>query len=81
MDGVRVVTATTQVVPRLRLAVAAAPDPHLLRVAIEARLRGAAWPAGPERTVADAVVAAARSALAAGTAASTDTRHGEAPCR
>ena len=68
-------TQRAYVVPPLRVAVATAPDPHLLRVAIETRLRGAAWPAGPERTVADAVVAAAERALSA------DSTDGEAPCR
>jgi len=35
-----------------------APSPFLLRTAIETVLRGGPWPAGPERTVADAVASA-----------------------
>ena len=49
---------------RLRVQVAAAPAPGLLRPAIERRLAGGAFPAGPEdavgKAVADAVAAGAR---------------------
>ena len=41
----------------LRIDVDRAPDPFLLRAAVEARLAGRPW-AGPERVVADRVVAA-----------------------
>jgi hypothetical protein len=44
----------------LRVEVDAAPDPGLLRPAIEAALAGRPWPAGPEATVARAVADAAR---------------------
>lgn len=51
---------------RLRVQVPAAPAPGLLRPAIERRLAGRAFPAGPEdaigKAVADAVAAAARRA-------------------
>jgi hypothetical protein len=43
---------------RLRVDVAARPDPYLLRTAISARLAGRSWPAGPEMAVADAVASA-----------------------
>lgn len=52
----------------LRVPVDRAPSPYLLRTAIETVLRGGAWPAGPEATVAQAVVAAVRGAHAARTA-------------
>jgi len=48
---------------RLRVEVDAAPSPHLLRVAIESRLAGRAFGAGPEDAVAAAVQAAVRSHL------------------
>jgi hypothetical protein len=42
----------------VRVEVGEAPEPGLLRAAIEARLSGRAWPRGPEATVADAVARA-----------------------
>jgi hypothetical protein len=49
---------------RVRVEVPAAPAPGLLRAAIERRLAGSAFPAGPEdavgRAVADAVAARER---------------------
>jgi len=45
----------------LRVEVAAAPRPELLRAAIEARVAGRPW-SGPEAKVADAVATAAREA-------------------
>ena len=48
---------------RLRVDVDARPSPHLLRVAIEARLAGRAFGAGPEDAVAAAVAAAVRPRL------------------
>lgn len=39
----------------LRVDVGAAPEPGLLRPAIEAALAGRAWPSGPEAAVARAV--------------------------
>lgn len=53
---------------RLRVEVDAAPEPGLVRPAIEARLRGAPWPAGPEAVVAQAVADAVARAVAATTA-------------
>jgi hypothetical protein len=51
---------------RVRVEVPATPAPGLLRLAIERRLAGSAFPAGPEDTVAkavaDAVAAGAREA-------------------
>jgi hypothetical protein len=49
---------------RLRVDVAEAPEPGLVRPAIEARLRGAAWPTGPEAVIAEAVAEAAAAATA-----------------
>ncbi len=46
----------------VRVQVAAAPAAAQLRDAIEAHLRGAPWPAGPEATVAAAVADAVRTA-------------------
>jgi hypothetical protein len=43
-------------VDRLRVAVDGEVDPHLLAAAIRRRVAGDAWPAGPERVVADAVL-------------------------
>jgi hypothetical protein len=52
------VTAAVPTQPlRLRVEVAALPDPHLLRAAIAARLAGRPW-AGPEAPVAELVVEA-----------------------
>jgi hypothetical protein len=53
---------------RLVVRVDAAPRPHLLRAAVEAGLRGAPWPPGPERAVADAVARAVAGAAAPGRA-------------
>lgn len=39
----------------VQVEVSQAPDPFRLRAAIEARVAGRSWPAGPERAVADAV--------------------------
>lgn len=39
----------------MNVRVETAPSPFLLRTAIETVLRGGAWPAGPEKAVADAV--------------------------
>jgi hypothetical protein len=39
----------------LRVDVQQPPDPFRLRAAIEARVAGRAWPAGPERAIAEAV--------------------------
>lgn len=50
----------------LRLTVDAAPDPGLLRPAIEAALAGRSWPPGPEARVAAAVAAAVRGRDAGG---------------
>jgi hypothetical protein len=41
-------------IPTVEVRVATAPDPHLLRAAVEARLDGRPW-SGPEAAVADAV--------------------------
>jgi hypothetical protein len=49
---------------RLRVEVATAPDAGLVRPAIEARLRGAPWPAGPEAVVAQAVADAVAAQVA-----------------
>lgn len=49
---------------RLRVEVETAPEPGLVRPAIEARLRGAPWPAGPEAIVAQAVADAVAVAAA-----------------
>lgn len=48
------------VLPRLRVEVRAAPNPHLLRAAIESRLAGRTFSPGPE----DAVGAAVAKAVA-----------------
>jgi hypothetical protein len=58
----------------------AAPRPHLLRAAVEAGLRGAPWPPGPERAVADAV-ADAVAATVAPARAGAPPAEGAAPCR
>ncbi|MFN2627074.1 MAG: hypothetical protein ABR569_00370 [Gaiellaceae bacterium] len=47
---------------RVRVEVRAAPKPGLLRAAIERRLAGTAFPAGPEDVVAQAVARAVREA-------------------
>lgn len=47
---------------RLRVVVDSRVDPLLLAPAIRVRLAGGAWPAGPERQVADAVEAAVAAA-------------------
>ena len=47
---------------RLRVEVDRAPDPFLLRAAIEAGLAGRPW-AGPERAVADRVLEAVTEAV------------------
>lgn len=44
-------------VPQLRVEVDGTVDAHLLAAAIRRRVAGDPWPHGPERTVADAVVA------------------------
>jgi len=51
----------------LRVEVDAAPEPGLLRPAIEAALAGRPWPAGPEATVARVVAEATQAATAATT--------------
>jgi hypothetical protein len=48
---------------RLRVEVGSAPSPHLLRAAIESRLAGRTFGAGPEDAVAEAVAAAVRPRL------------------
>ncbi len=48
---------------RLRVDVAAAPSPHLLRAAIERRLAGGPTGAGPEDAIAETVARAVRSRL------------------
>jgi hypothetical protein len=48
---------------RLRVEVPSAPSPYLLRAAIEARLAGRAFGAGPEDAIADAVAQAVRPKL------------------
>lgn len=50
---------------RMRVEVATAPEPGLVRPAIEARLAGVPWPAGPEAVVANAVAVAVADAVAA----------------
>lgn len=47
--------------PRLRVRVSGAVDPHVIAPAIRSRLAGGDWPAGAERDLADAVVAAYES--------------------
>ena len=56
-------TAKRQHGLRLRVDVTSAPSPYLLRAAIEARLAGRTFGAGPEDTVADAVERAVRARL------------------
>lgn len=46
--------------PDLQVTVDSAPEPGLIRPAIEAALAGRSWPAGPEATIAAAVAAATR---------------------
>jgi hypothetical protein len=65
---------------RLVVRVDAAPRPHLLRAAVEAALRGAPWPPGPERTVADAVAGAVAAAATPGRAGAPPAE-GMPPCR
>jgi hypothetical protein len=48
---------------RLRVEVPSEPSPYLLRAAIEARLAGRTFVAGPEDAVADAVEQAVRPIL------------------
>ena len=41
-------------IPKVEVRAGTAPDPHLIRAAVEARLAGRPW-AGPEAAVADAI--------------------------
>jgi hypothetical protein len=68
---------------RLVVQVDAAPRPHLLRAAVEAGLRGAPWPPGPERAVADAVAGAVAGAVVAAAPSRAGAPPAEAvpPCR
>lgn len=69
-------------IERLRVEVDAPADPHLLAAAIRRRLAGGPWPAGPERTVADAVVAAHQQRLrSAAVTANVDDRSERSPWR
>ena len=49
---------------RLSLRASAVPNPHLLRAAIQARLDGRPFPAGPEAEIAESVAGAVHARLA-----------------